>query len=244
MIRRERRPPETPRQEWILTYGDVVTLLLTFFVLLLAMSSMDQSYLSRVTLYTQEHGALDKHSAAKAQSRLRVVQEMLERPWEVVDKEQRIKDLLFPDDVLPAGVDRKTLNENMAVLARNQGVALVFTDKLLFEPGGAQLSDAARELLGQLVPLLFLSAAPVNVAGYADASEGTGPEAYALSENRAMGVLEFFLKRSLPPLRFSISAYGSTKPLDTTGDDKARAANRRVEIFLKTAQPLGGYLSS
>lgn len=137
---REKKPADKPKQEWMLTYGDVVTLLLTFFVLLLAMSSMDQSFISRVSIYSAQHAALARRTAGKAPRNIQMVLDLVERPWEVFSKEQKIKDLLFPDNVLPPEIDRNTLNENLRVLARNEGVALIFSDKLLFAPGGAELT--------------------------------------------------------------------------------------------------------
>lgn len=243
MTRREKRPTEKPKQEWLLTYGDVVTLLLTFFVLLLAMSSMDQSFLSRVSIYTAGHAALDRHAGGKVPRSVQMVLDLVDRPWEAFQKEDKIRDLLFPDQSLPPEIDRKTLNENVQVLARDEGVALVFSDKLLFAPGSAALTGAAQAVLAQVTPLILLTAAPVNVAGFSAGHETGNAEDYALSGQRAISVMTFFLDAGLEPLRFSLSAYGADRPVDLANDEQARTRNRRVEVFLKTRQPLGGYLT-
>jgi chemotaxis protein MotB len=240
---REKKPADKPKQEWMLTYGDVVTLLLTFFVLLLAMSSMDQSFISRVSIYSAQHAALARRTAGKAPRNIQMVLDLVERPWEVFSKEQKIKDLLFPDNVLPPEIDRNTLNENLRVLARNEGVALIFSDKLLFAPGGAELTPGARAILAQVAPLILHTSSPVNVAGFTDAEEGRAPEGYALSGERASSVLDYFLTLGMEPLRFSLSAYGPNRPLSPDDDAAGRAKNRRVEVFLKTNQALGGYLT-
>ena len=243
MIVREKKPMEKPKQEWILTYGDVVTLLLTFFVLLLAMSSMDQSFLSRVSIYNAGHAPLDRHAGGRVPTKIQMVLDLVDRPWEAFQKEDKIREMLFPDEALPKEIDRKTLNENLLVLARDEGVALVFSDKLLFAQGSAALTDPARAILAQIVPLLQFTGSPVNVAGFSSGDEGTPDQAYALSGERAMSVLTYFLDTGVEPLRFSVSAYGAERLLDTANDQQARDRNRRVEVFLKTRQPLGGYLT-
>nr|WP_284710691.1 OmpA family protein [Desulfovibrio aminophilus] len=172
-----------------------------------------------------------------------MVLDLVERPWEVFSKEDKIKDLLFPDNVLPPEIDRNTLNENLRVLARNEGVALVFSDKLLFAPGGAELTPGARAILAQVAPLILHTASPVNVAGFTDAEEGKAAEGFALSGERAASVLDYFLALGMQPLRFSLSAYGPSRPLDDRPDEASQAKNRRVEVFLKTNQALGGYLT-
>ncbi len=236
--KKERCPPLAL---WLVTFSDLVTLLLTFFVLLLTMSSMDNAILTRVTLHTADLGLLDKRGSGRANVKERLIVELMEKPWEVLDKKQRLKDLLFPDDVLPEELTKSDLDKNLDVLAKPDGVALVFTDQLLFEPGGAVLSPRGEFVLDQLVPMMTQTEAPVNIAGYTDGTEGaTNP--YALSGDRALSVLSFLVKAGMPNKRFSLSAYGGDFPVrDEFGRPAQSAMNRRVEILLKTARPIGGY---
>jgi len=239
MARREKKEASGPSQGWLVTFGDMITLLLTFFVLLLTMASMDQSFLTRVSVFSKDIGFLTSRGAGKVPSRIRLVVELMERPQDVLLNKDRIKDLLFPDEVLPKEIDRKTLDENLKILERPEGVALVLTDKLLFEPGGSQLSTASEALLTQVAHLITLLNVPVNVAGFSDAT-GERDENFLLSAERAQSVLRYLLGQRLDPLLFSISAYGPNLPLvQDEGADHAQ--NRRVEILVKTQQPLGSY---
>jgi chemotaxis protein MotB len=238
-----RKKKETcpPLALWLVTFSDLVTLLLTFFVLLLTMSSMDNAILTRVTLHTADLGLLDKRGSGRVDPKERLVVELMEKPWEVMDKKQRIKDLLFPDDELPEGLNKAELDKNLDILAKPDGVALVFTDKLLFAPGGSRLSPRGEALISVLVPVLMHTAAPVNVAGYTDPTDNAA-DPYALSADRALSVLAFLVDSGLPNRRFSLSAYGSGFPVvDERGRPVASDMNRRVEILLKTARPVGGY---
>lgn len=227
---------------WLITFSDLVTLLLTFFVLLLSMSSMDQSFITRVTINPAELGFLAKRGSGKVTAKVRIVSEMLERPWEVMEKKNRIKDLLFPDEALPPDISRATLDENLKVLAKPEGVALVLTDKLLYPLGEYKLDRGAKMLLEQIVPVLdYLGNADVNIAGYTDNVGGMSQSNFELSSERAMSVLEYFVGRGLPNERFSISAYGPTFPLVSNNTPEGRAQNRRVEILIKTTPFMGGY---
>ncbi len=230
-----------PLALWLVTFSDLVTLLLTFFVLLLTMSSMDNAILTKVTLHSADLGLLDKRGSGQANVKERLVVDLMEKPWEVLDKKQRIKDLLFPDDLLPEEIDKRDLDENLDVLAKNEGVALVFTDKLLFAPGSSKLSPEGQLLMDRLVPMMTETSAPINIAGYTDATDNaTTP--LQLSEDRALAVLSFLVTAGIPNNRFSLSAYGGEYPVvDELGHPVASAKNRRVEIFLKTARPVGGY---
>ena len=230
-----------PLALWLVTFSDLVTLLLTFFVLLLTMSSMDNAILTKVTLHTADLGLLDKRGSGRVTAKERLIVDLMEKPWEVMDKKQRIKDLLFPDDALPEEIEKSELDRNVKVLAKSDGVALVFTDKLLFAPGSAELSPRGEFVMDRLVPMMMHTAAPINVAGYTDAGEGVS-DPYALSGDRALAVLAFLVKAGVPNSRFSLSAYGSHAPVtDERGNPVDSPMNRRVEILLKTARPVGGY---
>ena len=226
---------------WMVTFSDLMTLLLTFFVLLLTMSSMDRSILTKLTLFTKDLGYMTYKGSGRIPTRVKLLTELLERPWELLDKQERIKDLLFPDDVIPPDINRSTLMENVQVLARPEGAALVLSDRVLFERGGWELSERAKVLLGQVVQVLSYTNAPVNVSGYTDEDPVGNVDQFDLSARRSMSVLEYFLEGGQPADRFTVSGYGPNWPLDQPGLEADPVKNRRVEILLKTTPWLGAY---
>lgn len=231
-----------PLALWLITFSDLMTLLLTFFVLLLTMASMDNAILTTVSLSTADLGLLDKRGSGRVNVKDRLVVELMEKPWEVLDKQDRIKDLLFPDDTLPEEIEKSTLDRNLDVLARQDGVALVFTTDILFTEGGSELSEAGKFLVGRLVPMMTQTEAPINISGHTDEPEFAG-DMFDLSGNRALAVLAHMVALGVPNKRFTVSAYGNLFPaVDELGQPVADSAkNRRVEILLKTALPIGGY---
>lgn len=238
---KKKREACPPLALWLITFSDLMTLLLTFFVLLLTMASMDNAILTTVTLTTADLGLLDKRGSGRVNAKDRLVVELMEKPWEVLEKQDRIKDLLFPDDTLPEELDKSTLDDNLEVLARQDGVALVFTNDILFLEGESQLSAKGRFLIGRLVPIMTQTEAPINVAGYTDEAEAA-ENMYELSSDRALAVLSYLVELGVPNKRFTLSAYGNHFPvINELGRPVESIKNRRVEILLKTARPIGGY---
>lgn len=239
---REKKQKCPPLALWLVTFSDLVTLLLTFFVLLLSMASMDQSFLTRVTVQPLDLGLLDQKGGGQLSIKLVVIAEMLENPWEVLEKQQRIKDMLYPDEMLPKDVNRSTLDKNLDVLAKDDGVAFVFTDKLLFPRGGVDLDASSQQLLAEIVPLLNYLNEPIRITGYTDDQEEPGQDLYDLSGDRALTVLKFFLEAEMDNKQFSIAGMGPNMPLASNETEAGRERNRRVEILVRTNRAIGGYM--
>jgi len=233
--RKKKRSENAGSQAWLVTFSDLVTLLLTFFVLLLSMSTMDKRIISAAfTNFNQRIDFLRSEPAGRIPSRIQLTKELLQNPWELFEKRQRIKELLFPDQVLPSDLNKSTLNENIRVLKRPEGVALVLSDTILFETGSAEPRAGARRLLEQIKLLLQTMSAPVNISGHTDSTTGPGFDNYELSARRALNVLRILTGQGVPPERFSVSGYGPDRPIASNLTAQGRQKNRRIEILLKT----------
>ncbi len=239
--KKKQRGGEDGTPMWLVTFSDLVTLLLTFFVLLLSMASLDQVLLARINPYRENFSVMPGLSPGRIPSHVQVVLKMLESPLDAMKKPKRIKDLLWPEDVLPPEIDTSTLEKNLRILEDPQGLAIVLTEGVLFAPGRWELSEVAQKLLTPLADVLRYSSADVNIAGFTDDTPAGTMDNYELSGMRAMAVLEFFLMHGIEPNRFSMSGYGPDKPLELGSTPENRAQNRRVEILLKTTQWLGRY---
>lgn len=229
---------------WLVTFSDLVTLLLTFFVLLLSMSTLDKKVVTiAFSTFSGKLAFLTSTDAGILSTRLTLIREALKNPWELFEKQKRFKDLLFPDELLPPGLNKSTLEQNLEILKRPEGIALLLSDKILFKPEKANLTSEAQFILKQIQQMLKLVPAPVNIAGYTD-STGNDKYNYQLSGQRALAILKYFLTQDhqLDPGRFSISAYGPQHPRAANDTPASRAKNRRVEILLKTSPYFQTYL--
>jgi chemotaxis protein MotB len=241
MARRKKQQQEAGAA-WLVTFSDLMTLLLTFFVLLLSMSSMDVPVVSRITAYMQSLSPHDASGAGRIPERVQIAVKMLKDPYNILNKKKRIKDLLFPLDLLPKEMDAGKLENNISILEHPEGVVIVLTEGLLFARGSAELDATGKKLIAVLTPVLQAVHANVNISGHTDITPVNGISSYDLSFMRAFVIMEHFLQAKMPPDRFSVSGYGPDKPMYPNNTEEGQAKNRRVEILIKTMSRAGSYL--
>lgn len=242
MARRKKKDGGGGGAAWLVTFSDLMTLLLTFFVLLLSMASMDHTVITRISAPQRNISPIPLSGPGQLQRRIEIIVQMLKDPQNILEKKDRLKDLLFPEDVLPPEISRSELMKNLRILAHPEGVVIVLTEGLLFAPGSAALGATGKKLLDLLTPVIHAVNADVNISGHTDASPDEGGDPYELSFRRAAGALEHFLQAKAAPDRFSVSGYGPDKPMFDTADPEGRGQNRRVEILVKTTPRVGSYI--
>lgn len=241
MARRKKKDGGGGGAAWLVTFSDLMTLLLTFFVLLLSMASMDTTVISRISAKDRSLSPINLSGPGQMPTRIEdIALLLLKDPENVLLKQKRLKDLLFPHEILPPDISASELDQNLEILAHPEGVVIVLTDALLFIKDSSTLRPGAGKLLDELTPVMWRLNVDVNISGHTSFDELSGP-AYELSFSRAAMALERFLQSKLPPDRFSISGYATDKPLYPK-DSPQDAKNRRVEILLKTTPRMAGYV--
>jgi outer membrane protein OmpA-like peptidoglycan-associated protein len=106
---------------------------------------------------------------------------------------------------------------------------------LKFEFGSAVLKKQSEKLLDELVSLFQASPEmTIQINGHTD-NIGSDEYNQKLSENRAMSVYNYFLKKGIPSNHMTTKGFGSKYPIDTNDTDAGRAKNRRVEIDIMTS---------
>lgn len=243
MARRKKKDGGGSGASWLVTFSDLMTLLLTFFVLLLSMSSMDRPLLTRISATRSDVSTIEHAGRGRTPDQIKLLLDIVTDPTSLLENRDRIKDLLFPNEILPPEISPGKLEENLRILAHPEGVVIVLTEALLFPEGEYALTEAGKQMLSALTPVLHYSSADLNIAAHTDEREDSAAmDNYELSGRRAMAVLEYFLQQKFPASRFSISGYGPDRPAEPNTTDRGRAQNRRVELLLKTTQWLGRYL--
>ena len=228
---RKKKPrKETPGAPlWMVTYSDMVTLLLTFFVLMLSMAEMDK------IKFQQAAGSLK--GAFGVMNRKQVI----EPQSEVVLPSRRV----IPYDMLQRvykrimnRIEHLELNRDIELLENRGAIVLRIQEKVLFPPGSSALkkeSEGVLKKVGELVrPLPF----DMRIEGHADSTPTGNPEEtnWDLSVQRAMAVLKFFARNQVLALdRLSAVGYGAERPLVPNESDENRALNRRVEFVLENS---------
>ncbi|MCL1940236.1 MAG: OmpA family protein [Desulfovibrionaceae bacterium] len=242
MPRRKQKKAGETSAAWLVTFADLMTLLIVFFVLLLSMSTMDTTVLTRISARFASASPIALSGPGRIPERIQLIVRLLKDPFNVLEKRKRLKDLLFPLDVLPRELAHSDLEKNLEVLAHPEGVVVVLTEGLLFAEGTHNLDPVGKKLLDALTPVIHAVNADINISGHSDPGTEKTRDAYELSFMRAASVLDYFLQAKLPPDRFSLSGYGPDRPMFADGDPENGRKNRRVEILLKTTSRISSFI--
>jgi len=224
---------------WMVTFSDLVMLLLTFFVMLLTMSSMDSKMLNDIRSSLNAAAGLLEYSGLRGVGSLgKFIQEYQSSSDLFVIDHDRLKNL-----IPSAGLDNimsekiKDLNEIMDITDDERGIVLSLQENILFDPGEAKIKKDFSHVLDSIATAIASCPNDILIMGHTDnipSHSKTYESNWELSSYRALSILEYFLKdKGLQPSRFSVGGYGPARPLYPNDTPKNRALNRRVEIIFK-----------
>ena len=212
-------PERSPEEEsWLITYLDVITLLLVMMVVMLAFSGSLKTTSKDATNATASP-AVDARAPAS--------------PEAPIKAEAQGAD---PADPL-AGLPIELLGKDIEVVVDKGTVSFRISDEILFSSGEASLIGAGDDVLDKLLPVL--DAAPTHrivVEGHTDSipiETDRFPSNWELSSGRAASVVRYLIERGIDPARLRVTGYADTRPLASNDSADARASNRRVELILE-----------
>jgi chemotaxis protein MotB len=208
------------------TYGDIMTLLLTFFVLLLSYSTIEEQNFRRALASFQEAlGVLPSERSLIQFERVPAIRAMPPISPSVIIKRMR-------NAIYSAG-----LKGQMKVVKDKEGVRITIQSPILFNSGSADLQTGAMPVLDELVKILGESPNIVVVEGHTDnmpIKTERFPSNWELSTARAISVGRYLFETGgLDPGRFTVAGYGEYHPIESNKEPEGRRENRRVEILLK-----------
>lgn len=226
---------EENKSGWLITFADLVTLLLALFVLIFSMSSLDSDVIQSISSSVSRDLPKRDLQRGKITAEIREVAQLIADTGQVHSHEGRIKELLFPRDLLPLGIDKGTLETSLRVEERAEGVAFVLGDNILFGVEGSRVSAAGREILASMAPLFELLDTDVQLLAFYTGPPVAGlDDDYAVAGRHALSALGVFINRGLDNGRFSISAYGADRAALESAAPGAPLS--RVEVLLKTGK--------
>jgi len=225
---------------WMVTFSDLVMLLLTFFVLLLSMSSMDTKRLKNIfTHFTKATGVLEMSGAGEVATLVRFVNHFNDTEKLLVVDQNSLMEML---GVIKTSEEKdQEIKDKLAELIRLtddvRGIVLSFPDDIFFDLGKAALKESIKPVLDAIAEAIEKSMNAILIVGHTDdvpIRGGSYGSNWELSSYRGLSVLEYFVEeKKIPPYRFSVGGSGSTRPLYPNDSEKHRASNRRVEIIFK-----------
>ena len=212
---------------WVVTYGDMMSLLLTFFILLVSFSTIQESKFKEAMESLQGAlGVLQKYTTAIDFKTLAVHEARQTDTSEVYYQVKKLEQFLLEE-----GLDQAVEIELTA-----EGIRMRVVDSFLFPSARADLQPEALKLLDSIGGMLDGMGTDITISGHTDSvpiHTTRFPSNWELSAARAIAVARRFQDVGVNPHRMSAVGYGEFRPLDTNETEHGRATNRRVEIFLK-----------
>jgi chemotaxis protein MotB len=225
---------------WMVTFSDLVMLLLTFFVLLLSMSSMDTKKLKRMFAHFKgSSGSLEFSGMKGVHDLYGIIKQYEDTEGLLVVDPDFVTKLLMPSGEDESQLDAKLdeLRNIINILDDNRGIVLSIQENLLFESGESTLRKEIFPVLATISKAIESCPNDILIMGHTDdvPIKNTQYDSnWELSSYRGLAVLDYFIKdRGLPPSRFTVGGYGPSKALYSNNTANDRALNRRVEIIFR-----------
>ena len=265
--RRQQRGGEEEHNDgerWLLTYADMITLLMALFMVLFSISSVNVSKFETLKQTLQSafapkvlsgggsivpNGGSEKTPQPPTDQPMpAAVPPSLQHPA-AEDPSAEQDEFLRLKRVLDAYARSHGFSASIEtrVLARGLVIRLL-TDRVLYDSGSAVLKPEATPLLGQISHLVNLDEShPISVEGNTDdvpIATGQYPSNWELSAARAAGVVRFMAAHGVRPTRLEATGVAGLRPIAPNTTEAGRSRNRRVEIALLRAgsAPEGGPL--
>ena len=219
-IQLKKKQEEGGVDEWIVTYGDMVTLLLTFFILIVAMSTPDKKKIEQALKSIQ--GALG--TAGVTAEMAMMSEKKSEASFQNLGSQ--VKNLVLEGN----------LQDVVDVKITERGIVLNMTGGVLFRAGSAGVERGFMPFLLELAQMLKKLPYKVLVEGHTDDSppppQGSYPSNWELSAARAAAIVRVLTREGGgEPERFSATGYGEFRPLFAPTPQN-RPKNRRVEVII------------
>lgn len=201
--------------DWLITYSDMITLLFSFFVLIVAISQIDAVKFERVA-----------KSMEKSVGKKKTVEESISLPV-IYSNLQKI-------------VKEEGLAEQAEVHYSPRGVLIRFKGNVLFTTASADLSKKTITLFNKLADEIKSKPYRVDVEGHTDSrpiKTSIYPSNWELSSARAASVVRYLLRNNVQPEKLRAVGFADTKPIKPNYTDLGKdlpenqAYNRRVEII-------------
>jgi chemotaxis protein MotB len=224
---RRRYDSHISNERWLISYADFVTLLFAFFTTMYAISTVDAKKLQEMVESMQAAFDANKLPTPRKESATPA------KPKQPSPDQQALEALKVR---LSERLKLQIAGGQVGLEVDPRGLVVTIREAGTFGVGSAELSDAARSVLGEVADALADVDHPVRIEGHTDdvpIRTAKYKSNWELSTARATNVVSFFVEdRGLPPSRFSAAGYGEFRPRATNSSGGNRAANRRVDIVI------------
>lgn len=233
--KRRPQPENRGAPAWMTTYADMVTLLLTFFVLLYSFSTVDaQKFKAIMTAFQGTLGVLDGGKVVTSDASIHDASLDVDVTFDVAQKDMEQMQALMEE--MQALVAAGELPGTVELVHEERGLVVRFADRAFFDLGKADIRPDAQPVLHEIAELLRPLENHVRVEGHTDIlpiNTDRFPSNWELSTARATSVIRFLIEeKNMDPKRLSAAGYGEYRPVDSNETIEGRARNRRVDLVI------------
>jgi chemotaxis protein MotB len=211
-------------ERWLLTYADLITLLLGLFVILYAMSKIDAGKYAEIVnamggVFGSSKGVMAGNNGVVS-SQIPLIQ----------NERQKIA------QDLRSALHLESKKLPIAISSNERGITVHIMDELLFASGSAEIKQSSMPALDSLARVLATLPNDVRVEGHTDnlpISTSAYPSNWHLSVARAVSIAYYLIQvHSLNPEKVAAVGFAEYQPLVPNDSDVHRAQNRRVDIVI------------
>lgn len=224
---------------WMTTFSDLMSLLLTFFILLYSMSDVDAKKFEAISNSLQ-HVLSGVGQPVPIESSMPSGDSNTDMNLDDIDIDvDRLginAGILEMEEKVSDYVEQEGLAAEVTVSMNKRGVFVDIKEAILFDPGSANLKAGGEQVLQKLEGLVNDFENDLVIEGHTDdvpMSTAQFPSNWDLSTARAISVLDYLIKfENVDPSRLSAIGYSEYKPILPNDSPENRAVNRRVNILI------------
>jgi chemotaxis protein MotB len=230
--RRRRLSQHSNTERWLLTYADLITLLLAFFIVMYSMSRLDAKKFGRMA--DAFNGVLRGGQAVLQTSGVDIPGAGLLNLGELKTLGQQIQEKAASEH----------LEDKIETIQDERGLVIRVLESAAFDAGSADLKPQMYSILNVLATELLAMDNHLRVEGHTDnlpIKTARFPSNWELSTSRATGVVRYLVEElHMDPAKVSALGYAEFRPIASNEDAGGRARNRRVDLIVladKSAEP-------
>lgn len=248
MARRKHEEEHENHERWLVSYADFITLLFAFFVVMYAISSVNEG---KYRILSDSLGiafgsATPKTPALKESIEVsrptlstRPIPTPAQRASDAAVKREKAQMTNIARDILKAMAPLISQGK-VRVTQTSRGVSVEINASLLFAPGDAKLSPISEKALRAVGEVLNKVDNDIQVEGHTDnvpISNAMFPSNWELSAVRASSVVRLFLDNGMDEKRLVAMGHGANQPVASNDTAEGRLRNRRVQLMILSGLP-------
>ncbi|HHW42700.1 OmpA family protein [Desulfofundulus thermobenzoicus] len=242
MKRHNRKTEYGSMERWLITYADMITLLLIFFIVMYSLSQIDIKkfrYLAESLNKAMGGGGviLENMGPSVVPGISGTQQEV---PREDIADQREMENIR---QELLRQIQQEGLAARVTATNEERGIVVSFQEEVLFKRGSAELTGGARQAITSIAPVLLKTPNYIRIEGHTcDLPIHTPqyPSNWELSTARALTVVRELINQAhFPPQRLSAVGYGEYRPRVPNDSEEHRQLNRRVDVVILRSKYTG-----